>query len=186
MAQPLDAKIDSLEEFREVNILNPAVGDVLRYNGWEWRNAAASAGSGPTTKRVATNLSYAASTTISDFTFAAAANKTYLAQGLLVVTQSNETSLSFDVDGPSGFSANGTAIYSGSSGASESCVFDESGTVVTMPLGPTGGAEAPLPFHCIVRTSSTAGDVSFDIATDSGAGTNLLLAGSSITITEIA
>jgi hypothetical protein len=144
-----------------------------------------SGSAGPTTKRVATNLSYAASTTITDFTFAAAANTTYLVQGVLVITQSEQDSTLFDVDGPSGFTADGVCCSAFGSGADASS-FDESGVVVQMING-VGGTATPVPlqFSCMIRTSAASGDVSFDIATSSGEGTNSLLANSCITITAI-
>jgi hypothetical protein len=163
-------------------ITAPTNGQTLSYNGTAWVNG--SGGGGPVTKRVASNLSYAASTTITDFTFAAAANTTYLVQGVLVVDQSNQTGVNIDVDGPSGFTADGFLVAS--IDGFEKTRFDETGTTSAMTNGIDNGAGViPCSIFATIRTSSTAGDVSFDIATSSGSGTNSLLANSCITITTI-
>lgn len=141
-------------------------------------------GSAPTTKQVASNLSFAAATTITDFTFAASANTTYLVSGLLLVCIGDADKL-ITITGsfPSGSTADGT-IFACGVGTTESMRFDESGVTQAMANG-LQDETTPCLFSCIVRTSSSAGDVSFSISRSDDAGTNNLLARSTVSITEV-
>lgn len=141
-------------------------------------------GSAPTTKQVATNLSFVAATTITDFTFAASANTTYLVSGLLLVGVGDaDKPVNVTCSVPSGATADGTIVGAGAA-AAESMRFDESGVTQAMQNG-LQDETTPCLFSCIVRTSSSAGDVSFSIGRGDDSGTNSLLARSSISITAI-
>jgi hypothetical protein len=141
-------------------------------------------GGGPVTKRVASNLSYGSPTAITDFTFAAAANTTYLVQGHIALNCGNDDKThAFSVSGPSGFTARGSLTFAVAS-ATESVEFDESSVTQSMLNGIDAGVYNGT-LSAFIRTSATSGNVSFSVARDDGVGTNSVLANSCITITTI-
>lgn len=137
-----------------------------------------------TTKKVASNLAFSTATAISDFTFSASANTTYLIHGVLLVSVDDSGhSVNITSSSPSGATVDGSLFGAGFA-STESMRFDESGVTQEMANG-LKSEVTPCALWCIVKTSSTSGNVTFSIARNDDSAYNDLLAGSSIVITSI-
>ena len=165
----------------DFSVSSPVSGEILSYNGSAWVNTAAS--SGPTTKLVASNVSFTTATAISDFTFAAEANKTYMVQGVLLITMDlDDVHVVIGTSVPSGSTFKGSMI---SSDYGTLSTYKLRGGNSSFNLGNGIGSESESQsLSGILKTSSTAGNMTWTIA-GNGGGAGTLAAGSCLTFTEI-